>query len=152
MTPQERSVYYKAWRLKNKEARFLYVHKWHVENKEHLKEYYRVRNQLLKFDVQRKLRWRVRQHMRCALRIKPKKGKTYAIEQEIGCSLLALRSYLEERFQPGMGWHNYGDWTVDHIRALALFDLADPIQYSEVCHYTNLQPLWLADNLKKGMF
>ena len=45
---------------------------------------------------------------------------------------------------------NYGEWHVDHIKPCASFDLTDPKQ-QEICfHYTNLQPLWAIDNIKKG--
>lgn len=53
-----------------------------------------------------------------------------------------------------MTWDNYGKgsdkWNIDHIRPLASFDLTDPIKFKQAVHYTNLQPLWQKDNLKKG--
>jgi len=39
---------------------------------------------------------------------------------------------------------------VDHIKACSKFDLTDPAQQGECFHYTNLQPLWALDNIKKG--
>ena len=39
---------------------------------------------------------------------------------------------------------------IDHIRALVLFDLTDPEQRRIAFHYTNLQPLWALDNVRKG--
>jgi hypothetical protein len=32
----------------------------------------------------------------------------------------------------------------------ALFDLTDRKQFLEACHYTNLQPLWAVDNIRKS--
>jgi hypothetical protein len=50
-----------------------------------------------------------------------------------------------------MTWENYGSWHIDHIKPFTAFDdLTDPEQQREVCHYTNLQPLWAEDNLRKG--
>jgi len=49
-----------------------------------------------------------------------------------------------------MSWDNYGFWHVDHIKPLAFFDLTNPEELKKVCHYTNLQPLWAEENLKKG--
>jgi hypothetical protein len=45
---------------------------------------------------------------------------------------------------------NHGLWHVDHIRPCASFDLTDPEQQAICFHYTNLQPLWAIDNIKKG--
>jgi hypothetical protein len=70
----------------------------------------------------------------------------------IGISLDELRSYLESKFQSGMNWENYGHkgWHIDHIIPCVSFDLSDPEQQKKCFHYTNLQPLWWFDNLKKG--
>ena len=40
-------------------------------------------------------------------------------------------------------------WYLDHIILLALFDLTDCEQFLKACHYTNMQPMWAADNYKK---
>lgn len=70
----------------------------------------------------------------------------------LGCTAEQLAQHLESMFQPGMTWDNWSlhGWHVDHIRPLAVFDLTDPVQLAEACHYTNLQPLWAADNIRKG--
>jgi hypothetical protein len=49
-----------------------------------------------------------------------------------------------------MTWDNYGDWHLDHKKPLISFDLTDLEQFRVAAHYTNLQPLWALDNLKKG--
>ena len=49
-----------------------------------------------------------------------------------------------------MNWDNYGQWHIDHIRPCASFNLLDPIEQKICFHYTNLQPLWAEDNLKKS--
>jgi len=39
---------------------------------------------------------------------------------------------------------------MDHIKPCASFDLSKPKEQSKCFHYSNLQPLWAEDNLKKG--
>ncbi len=73
----------------------------------------------------------------------------------LGCSIAKLRLHLERKFLPGMTWRNYGygddKWHIDHVRPIASFrDLADPAQQRCCFHYSNLQPLWQPDNLRKG--
>jgi len=70
----------------------------------------------------------------------------------LGCSIEYLRSYLEQQFSPNMTWDNYGlyGWHIDHIIPLSYFDFTDPEQQRRAWHYTNLRPLWAADNLKKN--
>ena len=60
------------------------------------------------------------------------------------------RAGLERQFAPGMTWENRNEWELDHKRPPAGFDLSDPRQRAEACHYTNIQPLWRVDNRRKG--
>jgi hypothetical protein len=72
--------------------------------------------------------------------------------RDLGCSIKELRAHLEARFQPGMSWENWSPtgWHIDHIRPLASFDLTQRDQLLLACHYTNLQPLWAPENVRKG--
>jgi len=96
-----------------------------------------------------RLKVRIRDRVNKAIKGKLKPA---SITENLGCSWDELISYLEALFLPGMSWENYGlfGWHLDHIKPLDLFNLEDPIQFKEACHYTNLQPLWAIDNLKKG--
>ena len=67
-----------------------------------------------------------------------------------GCPIEELRIHLEAQFAEGMTWDNYGRWHVDHIRPCASFDLTDKAQQRECFHFTNLQPLWALDNIRKS--
>lgn len=77
----------------------------------------------------------------------PKKSK---LLDYLGCTLPELLYHLEKQFKPGMTWENQGEWHVDHILPLTP---EEPITEEEMykrCHFTNLQPLWAIDNIRKG--
>lgn len=70
----------------------------------------------------------------------------------IGCTTKQLKAHIESLWLPGMTWENYGlrGWHIDHIKPCAAFDLTDAGEQTRCFHYTNLQPLWASDNLKKA--
>lgn len=76
--------------------------------------------------------------------------KAYKTMDLLGCSIEKARKHLETQFTDGMSWENQGTWHIDHIIPCASFDLTDPEEQKKCFHYTNLQPLWAEDNLKKG--
>ena len=74
--------------------------------------------------------------------------------RDLGCTIPEFMQHIERQFTSGMSWKNYGrgpgKWNIDHIKALATFDLSDPEQTKVACHYTNLAPMWSPDNTSKG--
>ena len=71
------------------------------------------------------------------------------IQRCFGCSRQELIEHIENQFVEGMNWENYGEWHIDHIKPLSKFDLTSLDQQYMANHYTNLQPLWKEDNLRK---
>jgi hypothetical protein len=59
-----------------------------------------------------------------------------------------LKIYLEEKFIDGMSWENQGKWHIDHI--LPLSSATNEDELYKLCHFTNLQPMWATDNIRKG--
>jgi hypothetical protein len=57
---------------------------------------------------------------------------------------------LEKQFTKGMNWKNYGKWHIDHIKPCASFDLSLEHEQKLCFHFTNLQPLWAKDNIRKS--
>jgi hypothetical protein len=97
--------------------------------------------------------YRLRVILRARLRAAVKYGlKSGSAVGDLGCTVDEFKKYLESKFQPGMTWDNHGrkGWHIDHIKPLAAFDLAKREQVTQACHYTNLQPLWWQDNVKKA--
>jgi len=79
------------------------------------------------------------------------KGKNKKSSFEyVGCSIDELKNHLSSQFTEGMSWENYGEWHIDHIRPCASFDLSKEDERFKCFNYSNLQPLWAKDNLKKG--
>lgn len=79
-------------------------------------------------------------------------NKSNKFKQYIGCDLETLKAHIEAQFQPGMSWENQGrgsnKWHIDHI--IPLDSANNEQELYKLCHYTNLQPLWEVDNLKKS--
>lgn len=103
----------------------------------------------LKNDVQFRLSFRLRARLRIAVRRGAKSGSAV---RDLGCTIAELKARLEAQFKPGMTWENWtrDGWHIDHIVPLAAFDLTDREQLKRACHYTNLRPLWCAENCSKG--
>ncbi len=74
--------------------------------------------------------------------------KNTKFSEYIGCDLQQLKSHIEKQFTLGMSWENQGEWHLDHI--IPLESAKNEIELYELCHYTNIQPLWGFDNLSKG--
>jgi hypothetical protein len=70
----------------------------------------------------------------------------------VGCTLNELCAHIECQFVNGMHWDNRAEWHIDHVRPCKSFDLTCLEQQRMCFHYTNLQPLWAKDNLKKSAF
>jgi hypothetical protein len=67
----------------------------------------------------------------------------------VGCSLQFLKEHIENQFTQGMCWEKMGSHIhIDHIIPLSSAKTEEEIY--KLCHYTNLQPLWAEDNMKKG--
>jgi len=66
----------------------------------------------------------------------------------LGCSFEEFKQHLERQFTKGMTWENQGQWHLDHIYPMSL--AKDEEEIIRLNHYTNFQPLWAIDNIKKG--
>lgn len=66
----------------------------------------------------------------------------------IGTDWSTCKKHLECLFKEGMGWENRSEWHIDHIIPLASAKTEE--EMIKLCHYTNLQPLWAIENIRKG--
>lgn len=162
------------WALKNQKHKKQYLKTWNVENKSHVqaqvkayrqahpekvklraKHYYAKRREKIneykklkrKTDVNYRLAYYLRNRLNWALKKAVKGGSAV---KDLGCTVSELKQHLESKFQSGMSWENHGKWHIDHIVPISSADLSNRDELLKVCHYTNLQPLWAADNIRKG--
>jgi hypothetical protein len=81
------------------------------------------------------------------------KGKKMA-SKSLGCTQEELKKHLESQFLFDMTWDNYGNgdgkWNIDHIHPLSVAIVEGPESFAKACHYTNLQPMWSSENIKKS--
>ena len=126
---------------------------WQKENRAAHLERRRSRTQLrINQDPCHKLAVRLRQRLYVAIK---KGNKTGSAVADLGCSVKDLKSYLESRFYSRsttgeqMSWENWSrrGWQIDHIEPIR--KLKEGKTVAELCHYSNLQPLWYEDNLAK---
>jgi hypothetical protein len=66
----------------------------------------------------------------------------------VGCSPVELKMYLEKQFENGMTWDNRNEWHIDHITPLSSAKTEKDV--INLCYFTNLQPLWVKENLEKS--
>lgn len=145
---QKRKKYYTKNTKQIIEKAKIYNQTYINENRQTLsREYFKKR---YNNDVLFKIRCLVRNNANRAFRYILKEKNTPSLEL-LGCeSWDILKSHIEKQFQKGMTWNNHGPtgWHIDHI--IPLSAAKSPKQIIDLCHYTNLQPLWAKENLQKN--
>jgi hypothetical protein len=142
---EKKREYDKRYRIINKEKRNEYKKMYSEKNREKINQYYTDRK---KTDPLFKLSHLVRGRIYTFLKLRniKKSIKTFDI---VGCSPEFLREHLEKQFTKEMSWNLIGRHIhIDHIIPLSSATTEEEIY--NLCHYTNLQPLWAKDNLVKG--
>lgn len=128
---------WKKYREDNKERIRINNNKWqqkrHKENPQ-----YRISKNL-------------RHRIWLAIKTNPKHHK---MNDVIGCSRDELIQHIECQWESTMTWDNYGIkegcWSIDHKIPCASFDMTKAEDQAICFHYTNLQPMWHVDNIRKG--
>lgn len=77
-------------------------------------------------------------------------SKSKSLRELLACTISDLKAHLESQFKPGMSWSNHGAWHIDHIMPCAAFNLTLLAEQKACFHYSNLQPLWAEENLRKS--
>ena len=163
---KNKTLYIKSWQKANREKMRVSCRAWHHRNKEtenlrtlgfrkNNKGYYlQWHKKRLASDPLYRLKVNLRARFVGAFNYQSqgKRERQSNAIKLLGCSIEELKNYLEKKFIAGMTWDNHSlkGWHIDHIRPLSSFDLTEPRQVALACHYSNLQPLWAKDNIRKG--
>lgn len=138
----------REWRGRHPEKSRALDHRRYLNNKPKIVIRNRIyRRRKYQSDLEFRSMESLRRRMQMAMKGRQKEKSTRDL---IGCTGAEFRSHIESQFVDGMTWLNYGKWHIDHRFPCASFDLTDPIQQRSCFHFTNLQPLWAADNRRKG--
>jgi len=139
----------KKYRDSNKEKESIRRSIWYNNNRDkrtlYSTEYDKSRK---KTDPIYKLRRITRSRIHSFLKTKDiaKQNRTFDI---IGCTPEFLKEHMEKQFTKGMSWELLGQHIhIDHIIPLSSAKTEEEVY--KLCHYSNLQPLWAEDNLKKS--
>lgn len=74
-----------------------------------------------------------------------KQNRTMVI---VGCSTEQLKDHIEKQFLKNMTWENRSLWHIDHITPISKATCEKDV--IDLYHFTNLRPMWAADNIRKS--
>ena len=161
-------VYYKIWYENNreilKEKAIIYRHKkkeeiykreksWRDNNKDKLQQYRKTQglrkirsiNPVIKF----------KNNIKTLIYLSFKRNnnkykKSLRSEEILGCSIDFFREYILSKCPENTRLEDFGQYGyhIDHILPISIAETEEDI--IKLCHYTNLQPLWWKDNLRKS--
>lgn len=147
------------------EKRKIYIEKnKEYLNKKNMEWYYNNRERAIKSRIDSlkkrmeknplvRLRIIIRRRIAVALKYAKISKKTSSVIL-LGCTIEETRIHIESQFKEGMTWNNHGHyggkWHIDHIVPLARAKTEEELL--KLFHYTNLQPLWDIENLKKNKY
>lgn len=141
-------IRHSEWRKKNKEYMSEYHKNWYSKNREKkLKKNSDWEKEEKKLNPLFKIKKNLRTRIYNAIKKNQKSDRTSIL---LGCSVDFFKIYIEAKFVEGMTWENYGScWHIDHIKPCSSFDFSKEEEQRACFHYTNLQPLFAIDNMKK---
>ena len=154
----------KEYRERNKEKLKEYINNWRVENVDKFqsgrRDYYQnnkesIKNKNYKYCRERTSKdplYKLSRYIRSLVKNSFKRQFTTKSKKTIeilGCSFEEFKIHLESKFDEKMNWKNQGTyWHMDHIIPISSAQTEEEVY--RLNHYTNFQPLYWLDNLKKG--
>lgn len=158
---EKRMEYQRKWRAENPDASAKYARKARAKNpeafNERTKEWRKANPDYVKnrraTDIEFKIVSCLRSRLLTCVR-QAKSGKVSNALDLLGCSMDYFMKFIEKQWKVGMTWSNHGlgegMWHLDHRKAVSRFNIRDEWEQRWCFHYSNFQPLWEIDNLKKS--
>ena len=157
----------KKYRQKNKERLDDYTKNWYEQNKEHRKQYLkeyrdknidRIREVKRNYEKTRKHNdpiYKLINNFRTAIYQVLKENnvqKNGHYFEVLKYSPEELIGHLENQFKDGMTWGNYGEWHVDHILPISVYNIQEigDEEFMKCWSLSNLQPMWGKENIRKS--
>ena len=142
-------AYQAKYRKENKEEINRKIREWYYKNRKKVKERMEIYNRVYRNTLHFKIKDNMGRRSRSALK-KDNGKKTKGTMKLVGCTAEQLKQHIEKQFKPGMSWEQRDSFHIDHIIPCASFDLTKLSEQKKCFHYTNLQPLYPIENIKKG--
>lgn len=177
--PFDPKEYNKQYKIKNKEKHQQQNKEYYQKNKklieekkkkyrEHMRDYFRNyfreyakknKETIKQYQVNRRknnISHRLNHNLSCSISHSLKlnhlsKNKSHW-EDIVGYTIKNLKEHIENLFQLGMTWENYGEWHIDHIIPKSFFKYksTNDTEFKYCWSLLNLQPLWKEENLSKS--
>jgi len=160
----DKKKYMKEYREKNKEKLKEYIINWRVENVDKFqsgrKNYYKKNKEEVvrkNYEYCKKRKaidplYKLSRGIRSLILISFKSNfttKSKKTTEILDCSFEEFKLHLESQFDDKMNWENQGTyWHMDHIIPISSAETEEDVY--RLNHYTNFQPLYWLDNLKKS--
>jgi hypothetical protein len=139
-----RAAYWKdPERCKQRTAR------WIKEHPERVRSYYQGKTRPSTKTIKYRLNNSIRGSISKSITRGTKRNRRWG--DLVGYNIDQLKRHLEKQFLEGMSWDNYGEWHIDHIVPISVFNFERPedIDFKRCWSLKNLHPLWKTENLQK---
>lgn len=100
-------------------------------------------------NINRRVRDRLNHRIADALRAQQNRKSNKTVNY-IGCEISYLKKWLEYQFTEEIGWHNYGQWHIDHVVPCSSFNLENQDEQYKCFNWKNLRPCLAKENMEKG--
>lgn len=153
----------RVWRELNKDHTRQLAREWYHANREKAnsakRAHYRANKDAYIASNRRRKKERIKEdpvfamseRIRALIYVRLRAGgytKKSRSQEILGCDWPTFAAHIERQFLPGMSWDNRSAWHLDHIVPLATAETEEDV--IRLNHFTNLRPLWAADNIRKS--